>query len=129
MKILQVGKFYPIEGGVEKVMYDLLLGISERQINCDMLCTALPGASYKDIQINRYARVLLVPSLAKIAATMISPMLIIRLRKIASSYDIIHIHHPDPMACIALFLSNYKGKVILHWHSDILKQKKLLKFH
>ncbi|MGE8377027.1 MAG: glycosyltransferase [Sphingobacterium sp.] len=129
MKILQVGKFYPIEGGVEKVMYNLLLGISERQINCDMLCAALPGASYQDIQINAHARILLVPSITKIAATMISPMLIIRLRKIASSYDIIHIHHPDPMACLALLFSNYKGKVILHWHSDILKQKNLLKIY
>ncbi|RZJ31364.1 MAG: glycosyltransferase, partial [Chryseobacterium sp.] len=42
-------------------------------------------------------------------------------------YDIIHIHHPDPMATIALFFSGYKGKVILHWHSDILTQKYLLK--
>lgn len=29
MKILQLGKFYPIRGGVEKVMYDLMLGLSE----------------------------------------------------------------------------------------------------
>jgi len=49
------------------------------------------------------------------------------LRKIAKQYDIIHVHHPDPMACLALFLSGYKGKVLLHWHSDILKQKVLLK--
>jgi hypothetical protein len=38
MKILQLGKFYPVGGGVEKVMYDLLVGLSERDIPCDMLC-------------------------------------------------------------------------------------------
>lgn len=48
--------------------------------------------------------------------------------KINSNYDIIHIHHPDPMAAFALLLSGYKGKVVLHWHSDILKQRFLLKF-
>lgn len=51
------------------------------------------------------------------------------LEKECRNYDIIHVHHPDPMACIALFLSGYKGKVVLHWHSDIQKQKVLLKFY
>ena len=30
LKILQLGKFYPILGGVEKVAYDLMVGLSER---------------------------------------------------------------------------------------------------
>lgn len=60
---------------------------------------------------------------------MLSPAMIFRLRKINKEYDIIHIHHPDPMACLALFLSGYKGPVVLHWHSDILKQKMLLKLY
>ena len=32
------------------------------------------------------------------------------------------------MATLALFFSGYRGKVVLHWHSDILKQKFLLRF-
>lgn len=40
MKILQIGKFYPVRGGVEKVMYDLMIGLSQRNIFCDMLCAA-----------------------------------------------------------------------------------------
>ena len=32
MKILQLGKFYPVKGGVEKVAYDLMTGISEQGI-------------------------------------------------------------------------------------------------
>ena len=65
----------------------------------------------------------------KACATMISPSMIFTLRKICGKYDIIHVHHPDPMACLALFLSGYKGKVVLHWHSDIQKQKMLLKLY
>ena len=38
MKILQLGKFYPIQGGVEKVMYDLLTGLAAEGVQCDMLC-------------------------------------------------------------------------------------------
>ena len=33
------------------------------------------------------------------------------------------------MACLSLFLSGYKGKVVLHWHADVEKQKMLLKLY
>lgn len=128
MKILQIGKFYPIRGGVEKVMYDLTEGISERGIRCDMLC-ASSDMENKEIELNPYGKVICCRSLMKLAATMISPSMISRLRRIQDGYDIIHIHHPDPMACIALFMSGYKGKVVLHWHSDIIKQKRLLRIY
>lgn len=129
MKILQVGKFYPIRGGVEKVMYDLMLGLSERQIRCDMLCASTEGHPAENITLNDYAKIFIVPTQVKAAATMLAPAMITRLRAIAKDYDIIHIHHPDPMAALALFLSGYKGKVVLHWHADILKQKNLLKLY
>lgn len=129
MKLLQLGKFYPIRGGVEKVMYDLMLGLSERQVHCDMLCAATEDHPGGTIRLNPYAKMMVVPTQVKLAATMLAPRMIFMLRKIAKNYDIIHIHHPDPMACLALFLSGYKGKVVLHWHSDILKQKNLLKLY
>lgn len=126
MKVLQLGKFYPIRGGVEKVMWDLTGGLGERGTDCDMLCACEePGT----IVINPHARCIRVRSLAKVAATMISPAMITWLRRHCGEYDIVHIHHPDPMAALALRLSGYKGRVILHWHSDILKQKTLLKFY
>src|SRR5690554_4217137 len=129
MKILQLGKFYPIRGGVEKVMYDLMLGLSDRNIQCDMLCATTEDHPGGIISINPYAKVIAIPTQIKLAATMIAPKMIWKLRQIAADYDIIHIHHPDPMASLVLFLSGYKGKVILQWHSDILKQKMLLKLY
>lgn len=128
MKILQIGKFYPIRGGVEKVMYDLTEGLSERGIRCDMLCASYDRES-KEITLNQNGKVICCRSLMKLAATMISPSMITTLRRIQHEYDIIHIHHPDPMACIALFMSGYRGKVVLHWHSDIIKQKRLLRIY
>jgi len=129
MKILQIGKFYPIRGGVEKVMYDLMLGLSCRGVRCDMLCAATEQQKSGVIPLNSLARLLYVPTWVKLSATMIAPAMIMKLRKIQHEYNIIHIHHPDPMACLALFLSGYKRKVVLHWHSDILKQKTLLKLY
>ncbi len=127
MRVLQVGKFYPIRGGVEKVMYDMMLGLSQRGVLCDMLCAAAEDQQPGVISLNENARLIVMPTLIKCAATMISPAMISTLKRIKDDYDVIHIHHPDPMACAALFFSGYRGKVLLHWHSDILKQKMLLK--
>ena len=128
MKILQLGKFYPIRGGVEKVAYDLMIGLSERNVPCDMLCAATRGKS-QVTPINKYANVISCHTWLKASSTMISPVMISTLRQIQAQYDIIHVHHPDPMACLALFLSGYKGKVILQWHSDIQRQKQLFKLY
>lgn len=128
MRVLQLGKFYPIRGGVEKVAYDLMVGLSERGVHCDMMCAATQGGS-RVIPINRNAHLICCHTWLKAAATMISPAMIFTLRKVCRQYDIIHVHHPDPMACLALYLSGYKGRVIVHWHSDIQKQKILLNFY
>ncbi|WP_270088412.1 glycosyltransferase [Sphingobacterium sp. SYP-B4668] len=129
LRVLQLGKFYPIRGGVEKVMYELMLGLSERKIQCDMLCAATEGHAAGVTVLNSYAKLMVMPTLLKLSATMLAPRMITVLRKIAKDYQIVHIHHPDPMACLALFLSGFKGTVVLHWHADILKQKLLLKLY
>lgn len=154
MKVLQLGKFYPIRGGVEKVMWDLTRGLGERGVVCDMLCAYLPGdhIDHKDelfydaagrdsycedsviLRLNPCSRVVCVPAKKKLAGTMICPEMIKTLKKMlreaekeGGPYDVVHVHHPDPMAALALFCSGFRGRVVLHWHSDILKQRGLLK--
>lgn len=118
------------------MMWDLTRGLSVRNVDCDMLCACLSGETDpKDealrqedgsLRFNAHGRVFRVKALSKKAATMISPAMLSWLRRHGDDYDIIHVHHPDPMAAAALRLSGFKGKVVLHWHSDILSQKFLL---
>lgn len=140
MKVLQVGKFYPIRGGVERVMWDLTSHLPAAGVDCDMLCAILPadGPDPEDVPYARSeagtlvfslpggGRVFCVKAWAKKAATMLSPTMLRWLRKHGGEYDIVHIHHPDPMAALSLRFSGFKGKVVLHWHSDILSQKGML---
>lgn len=128
MKVLQLGKFFPVGGGVEKVMVDLMVGLSARGVDCDMLCAGDHRAS-SVTKVNEHSKFIVVGAWCKLAATMIAPGMIFQLRRICREYDIIHVHHPDPMACLALRLSGYKGKVVLHWHSDIGKQRFLLQLY
>ncbi len=129
MKILQLGKYYPPHiGGIEMVMYQITEGLNKRGIHCDVLCSN-DKKQYEEVIINNY-KVFKTKSYGKFASTSITPQMIFKLREIIDNYDIIHIHFPDPMANLALMLSKHKTKkVVLHWHSDIIKQKNLLKLY
>lgn len=129
MRILQLGKFYPVLGGVEKVMLDITTGVSEAGVDCDMMCATADDAGSGILRLNQNGRIIRCRTLTKKASTTIAPSMLTELRRRANDYDIIHIHHPDPMAALALKLSGYEGKVVLHWHSDILAQKTLLRFY
>lgn len=130
MRILQLGKFYPVSGGIEKVMVDLQQGLSQQGLICDMLCChAEVGALRRVIEVAPNAHIICDKSLLKKFSTMFSIQMMVELRRICCNYDIIHVHHPDPMAAFALLLSGYKGKVVVHWHSDILSQRLLLQLY
>lgn len=127
MKILQIGKFYlPHSGGVEKVHFDLVEGLNEKGVQTDVLCANhLKGNSFFD----EHYKIFAAHTIKVLASTPLSYSIIPILKKIQHNYDIIHIHLPNPMANLAVFLTQPKAKIILHWHSDIIRQKKLLKLY
>lgn len=129
-KILQVGKFYPpIVGGIETTMQDICNGINASGLTCDVLCSNSIKSFQLDI-LDSKARIYRTKSYGKVANTSITPQMIYFLKNIGKSYDIIHLHLPDPMANLALLCANLHNKiVILHWHSDIIKQKYLLQVY
>lgn len=127
MRILQLGRFYPPElGGIETVIFEVAEGLNASNITCDVLCSN--KINKLDISnVGKY-KVIRSPSLGHILSTSISPLLIRQLKKVINDYDIIHLHHPDPMATLALLACRPKQKVVVHWHSDIVRQKFALIF-
>ena len=133
MKVLQFGKFYPPDvGGIETAIYNITEELNKKGIKCDVLCSNSKREYKKEI-IDRGSYKYIVyrtKSYGKIASTSITPQMIFKLKEIIDNYDIIHLHHPDPMANFALFLVNpKKQKIVIHWHSDIIRQKFALKFY
>jgi rhamnosyl/mannosyltransferase len=127
MKILQLGKAYPPVnlGGIETTIQLINEGLHLKNINCDVLGV---NNKFKSEENHfEYGVVYRCALLFKAFSTLFSFSLIVKLTKIHKYYDIIHIHHPDPMSALALWLVNPSSKIILHWHSDILRQKFLLK--
>ncbi|MEK0042880.1 glycosyltransferase [Escherichia albertii] len=129
MKILQIGKFfYPVKGGVETVTYDIAEILNSRDIKCDILCTNNESASTVELY-NGY-KVYRAGIIGSAFSTQFSLQYIKTLRDIIDEYDILHVHLPNPLANIAIMLADTRDKkIVLHWHSDIIKQKFLLKIY
>ena len=128
MKVLQLGKFYPpSHGGIETVTFDITEYLNQQAIKTDVLC-ANENNKYIEEVVNGYT-IYRTKSWGVFASTSLSPQYIRKFKEIVNNYDVIHIHLPNPLANLALYCTNPKQKIVLHWHSDIIKQKYLLKLY
>lgn len=126
-KVLQVNKlYYPVTGGIERIVQQISEGLKSR---CDIkvLVCKKKGKSQKDI-ING-VEIIRASSMGVLFSLPISFSFILKLRKISKKADIIHMHVPFPLGDLACLLSNFKGKIVISWHSDIVRQKKMMKLY
>ncbi len=126
-RVLQISKFYrPVSGGIESVVSEITEGLVDEQINTTVLCTNINGETLVENQ--RY-KIIRSGIFGKVLSTPISTDLIWQLIKRRKDFDIIHVHLPNPIANLGLFIANPSAKIIVHWHSDIVKQKRALKLY
>ena len=127
MKILQLGKYFsPEVGGMENFVVDLTEKLSQK-LKCDVLCFNSKNKTV--IENRKNYKVIKIANFGELSSIAISPTMVYWLKKIGNKYDIIHLHLPNPIANLAYFLTRPNSKLVLHWHSDIVRQKKLLFFY
>ena len=130
LRILEVNKaYYPHIGGIETIIrqYSEELGRLDGVEVKALVCRDGRGRTIREkmcgVDITRAG------SFGTYFKCPISLSFIRYLRKMSKKADIVHIHVPFPLADAALMLSGFKGKVVVSWHSDIVKQKKLMLFY
>src|SRR2546430_5130235 len=119
VRILQVGKFYPpYAGGIETHLEELCAQLS----NFADVEVIVANTSRRNIteQISGI-KVHRAGTVANFANVPISPGMVAAIRR--SNADIVHIHWPNPMAVLAYLASGHTGRLVLTYHSDIVKQK------
>lgn len=128
MRVLHFGKYYPpFFGGVEKVNYDLVERLNDLDgCHVDELCFAHSVGYQESFVTNRY-RVFRVPIWGIKWSTPLPRGILRNFLRVRKNYDIIHVHVPNPIASVVALLVPKETKMVVHWHSDIIKQKKLLK--
>ncbi|MCA2415567.1 glycosyltransferase [Vibrio chemaguriensis] len=121
-RILHLSKLYPpFWGGIETVVYDLVKGSIRAKNKVDVLCVSENNESSTEVFDG--ATVYRCASFLHVASLYLSWDFIKRWYKIRNNYDIIHVHFPNPLALCALFFLSTNSKIVVHWHSDIVKQK------
>jgi glycosyltransferase involved in cell wall biosynthesis len=129
MKVLQVSKFYPpVMGGIESVAWELTEGLNRAGVATDVLCANQCPSGAEDMAASGY-RVKRAASFGMLLSTSIAPSMAWHLRRMSEGCDVVHLHMPDPMAAVAYWLARPRGKLVVHWHSDVIRQRWALKLY
>ena len=121
LKILQVNKFYPpVVGGIEQVVRQISEGLADKTDMKVLVCQQ-KGKGYVD-EMNG-VKVYRASSIGTAFSMPISIQFFSWFHKLTKDCDILHVHMPFPLADAAMLLYGFKGKVLLWWHSDIVRQK------
>lgn len=114
-------------GGVEQLINQVARGSSKLGIKTDVL-SLTPERVPHTIEIDGYlvhrARLDL-----QIASTGLSVSAFLRFVQLAKKVDVIHYHFPWPFMDLVHFAARVKKPTVVTYHSDIIRQKNLLKLY
>lgn len=129
MKVLQISKFYPpVMGGIESVAWELTEGLNRAGVRADVLCSNQMRHTTQEYTASGYT-VVRAASMGLMLSTSMAPAMVRVLQRISAGYNLMHVHMPDPMAAFAIWASRPRAKLVVHWHSDVIRQRKALKFY
>ncbi len=127
LKVLQVNKvYYPFTGGVERVVQQIAEGLADRTDMKVLVCNENKEditENINGVEVHRSGSFYMFGSMP------LSVKFIRDLKKMSKDCDIIHFHMPFPVGDLAGLLSGYRGKIIVWWHSDVVRQKKMMLFY
>jgi glycosyltransferase involved in cell wall biosynthesis len=128
LKILQLASFYtPTIGGMETVLQDLSEGLVASGDEVTVLCSS-PNVHRAD-EIVRGVRVRRLSSLGKLLSQPMTPMLPLALRRLHHSFDVVHLHMPNPLAEASILALPRERPFVVTYHADIIRQRVLKTFY
>lgn len=126
MRVLHFYKTYYPEsmGGIERVIFELATHLPEHGVEVDVLSLA-PQKMDRKIQLPNHTAYKAREDF-RIASTGFSLSVIPRFKELARNADVIHYHFPWPFMDLVHFLSGVDKPTVVTYHSDIVRQKRLL---
>lgn len=127
LRVLQVNKlYYPFTGGVEKVVQQIAEGLVDKTAMRVLVC----NEKKEDVtEVIHGVKVHRSGSFGMLGNMPLSVKFMRDLKISSKNCDILHFHMPFPIGDAAGLLSGYKGKVVVWWHSDVVRQKKMMLFY
>ena len=130
MRVLHFYKtYYPDSwGGVEQVIRQLCVGTGRLGVTNEVLTLTRDRAGPREIEFEGHT-VHRVPLDFEIASTGFSLAAIRKLARLARKADVIHYHFPWPFMDMAHFMARINKPSVVTYHSDIVRQKNLLRVY
>ena len=130
VRVLHITKYYPpYTGGIETTSQQVCLALKKENKYKQVII------AYNDNKLTSYEedddyKIVRVGTQIKLASQPLSISYKKELKKILEEFEpqIIHFHFPNPFASHYLLKLKYKGKIIVHYHADIIKQRIIKKF-
>jgi glycosyltransferase involved in cell wall biosynthesis len=123
VKVLQLSKFYaPDHGGIESVAHNLSAGFLRHGCEVEVLC-AHKRRRHSDERDASGVRITRAANWGMLQSTSMAPSLPWLLWQRRHDADIVHVHMPDPLAALAVWLARPRATIVLHWHSDVVRQR------
>ncbi len=129
MKVLHVYKDYypPVKGGIECHLNLLANGLKAEGVDVQVLVS---NTSNKfRIDTDNGIKIIKAPQWGRFYSAPLTSTFNWHLRRFGKDADIIHFHHPNPTAEFSYFFTNLRKKVIVTYHSDIIRQDRLGKIY
>jgi rhamnosyl/mannosyltransferase len=121
LRVLHIGKYYPpYRGGMESHLEGLSYELN-RLVNLEVIVANTGRQTKKEIVDG--VKVTRVGKLFDLQSAPICPELVRKIREARS--DIIHIHWPNPSAVLAYLASGHRGRLVITYHSDVVRQRTL----
>ena len=128
MRVLQFGRFHSEQqnGGVERHQQLLCQGLAAQGLDVVYLVAAM-GLTSKDVMVDGY-RMIQAASFGTAFSTALSPAQVFKALALHKEkpFDVLHLHFPNPLAHLASMLFPANVKRVITWHSDIIRQKRIL---
>jgi len=126
MHIVHIYKnYWPIVGGIEN--HIRLLAEGQAKAGHRVTVLVVNTAHRTTVEEMNGVQVIKAARLATAASTPLSIMLPLWLRRLQP--DVAHLHFPYPLGEVAQFLLGRAKATVLTYHSDIIRQKTLLRFY
>lgn len=128
LRVLHLGRFYHegASAGIERHVSTLLSGLAE-YIDVDNLVAA-DGLRGNALQLDDGYRVFRAPTGGTLFGVSLAPAMLLWARRLNRErhYDIIHLHFPDPLSHLIALTLGSSARIVVTWHSDIVRQKAIL---
>jgi rhamnosyl/mannosyltransferase len=121
LKVLHVGKFYPPHPGGMESHLELLCRTTKSEVDVEVVVSADgPRTTRETIDGVPVTR---IGTRLTLASASFNPGMAAAIRR--ADADVVHFHHPNPTAALSYFAARPRGRVVVTYHSDIVRQKVL----